>query len=74
MGSKEAISRLEALRELTINVAYLWNEEDHLGSLTPGKVANYVVYDRDFIDDDIETLPSATLKHVIIDGEEVYKS
>lgn len=68
----EAVSRMEALREMTINVAYLWNEEDHMGSLTPGKVANYVVYDRDFIDDDLNDILNAELKHVFIDGEEVY--
>lgn len=70
----EAINRLEALRELTINVAYLWNEEDHMGTLTPGKVANYVVYDRDFIHDDIESIPDAKLLHVVIDGEEAYSN
>lgn len=70
--AKEAVSRMEALREMTINVAYLWNEEDHLGSLTPGKVANFVVYDKDFIDDDLKDILDARLKHVFVDGEEVY--
>lgn len=72
--AKEAVSRLEALRELTINVAYLWNEENHLGSLTPGKAANWVVYNCDFIDDDINTIPDAKLLNVVVDGEEVYKA
>lgn len=72
--AEEAVSRLECLRELSINVAYLWNEEHHMGTLTPGKIANYVVYDCDFIDDDIEKIPNAHLKHVIVDGEEVYHS
>lgn len=33
-----------------------------------------IVYDCDFIDDGIENIPNAQLKHVIIDGEEVYHS
>lgn len=70
--ASEAVSRLEVLRELTINVAYLWHEENHMGTLSPGKVANYVVYDCDFIDDDLEKIPNAQLKHVVIDGKEVY--
>lgn len=70
--AEEAVTRLEMLKELTINVAKLWNEENHMGTLTPGKVANYVVYDRDFIDDDAMEIPSANLKHVVIDGKEVY--
>lgn len=72
--AEEAVSRLEMLKELSINVAKLWREEDRLGSLTRGKFANYVVYDVDFIDDDAEAIPSANLKHVVIDGKEVYHS
>lgn len=72
--AQEAVTRLEMLKELTINVAKLWNEEHHLGSLTPGKVANYVVYDCDFIDDDVEAIPYAHLHQVVIDGKEVYNA
>lgn len=70
----EAVSRLEILKEFTINVAYLWNEEKNMGTLTAGKQANYVVWDTDFIDDDIEKIPAAKLLNVVIDGEEVYKA
>lgn len=71
-NADECVSRLEMLKELTINVAYLWNEEDHLGTLTPGKVANYVVYDVDFMHDDVEKIPNAQLKQVVIDGQIVF--
>lgn len=71
--AEEAVTRLEMLKEMTINVAKTWNEEHRMGSLTPGKLANYVVYDCDFIDDDAEKIPGAKLKHVVIDGKEVYK-
>lgn len=71
--AEEAVTRLEMLKEMTINVAKVWNEEHRMGSLTPGKLANYVVYDCDFIDDDAEKIPKANIKHVFIDGKEVYK-
>lgn len=71
--AQEAVTRLEILKEMTINVAKTWNEEHRMGSLTPGKLANYVVYDCDFIDDDESKIPNAKLKHVVIDGKEVYK-
>ncbi len=71
--AEEAVTRLEMLKEMTINVAKVWKEEHRMGSLTPGKLANYVVYDCDFIDDDAEKIPNANLKHVVIDGKEVYK-
>lgn len=71
-NADECVSRLEMLRELTINVAYLWNEEDRMGTLTPGKLANYVVYDVDFMRDDLEKIPNAQLQQVVIDGVPVY--
>lgn len=71
--AEEAVTRLEMLKELTINVAKTWNEEHRMGSLTPGKIANYVVYDCDFIDDDVEKIPNAKLQQVVVDGEVVYE-
>lgn len=71
--AQEAVTRLEMLKEMTINVAKTWHEEHRMGSLTPGKLANFVVYDCDFIDDDESKIPNANLKHVVIDGKEVYK-
>lgn len=70
--AEEAVTRLEMLKELTVNVAKTWNEENHMGSLTQGKIANYVVYDCDFIDDDVEKIPNAKLQQVVIDGDIVY--
>lgn len=70
--AEEAVTRLEMLKEMTINVAKTWNEEHRMGSLTPGKLANYVVYDCDFIDDDAEKIPNAKLQQVVIDGNIVY--
>lgn len=70
--AEEAVTRLEMLKEMTINVAKLWREENHMGSLTPGKIANYVVFDCDFIDDDVEKIPGAVVQQVVVDGNEVY--
>lgn len=44
-----------------------------MGTLTPGKIANFVIYDRDFIDDEAESIPDAHLYRVYIDGEKVYE-
>lgn len=72
--AQEAVTRLEILKEMTINVAKLWGEENHLGSLTPGKVANFVVYDTDFIDDEAKKIANAKLMKVFIDGKQVYEN
>ena len=70
---KEAITREQSLRALTINVAYAWHQENRLGSIEFGKIANMTVYDCDFLHDDIEKVAQANLIATIVDGEEVYK-
>ncbi len=71
---KEAINREQALRAMTINVAYQWHQEDRMGSIEFGKLANMAVYDCDFLHDDIEKVAQANIIATIVDGEEVYKA
>ena len=46
---EERISPLDALRMYTINNAYLHHEEKEKGSLDPGKLADLIVIDRDYV-------------------------
>ena len=71
---KEAITREQSLRALTINVAHAWHQEHRLGSIEFGKIANMTVYDCDFLHDDIDKVAQANLVATIVDGEEVYKA
>ncbi len=71
---KEAINREQALRAMTINVAYQWRQEHRMGSIEFGKIANMTVYDCDFLHDDIEKVAQANIIATIVDGEEVYKA
>ena len=71
---EESISVMDALKAMTINTAYQFGQEDHLGTLDIGKVANMVVYDVDFLNDDVEKIPDAKLISTIVDGEIVYKN
>ena len=71
---KEAITREQSLRALTINVAHAWHQEHRLGSIEFGKVANMTVYDCDFLHDDIEKVAQANLIATLVDGKEVYKA
>ena len=70
---KEAITREQSLRALTINVAHAWHQEHRLGSIEFGKIANMTVYDCDFLHDDIEKVAQANIVATIVDGEEVFK-
>lgn len=66
------LTREDALRGMTIWAA-VSNREDHVkGSLEVGKVADVVVWDRDFMDAGVESLREARVVHTISGGEEVY--
>jgi predicted amidohydrolase YtcJ len=43
VGPEQRISVHDALRAVTIEAAYSWRMEDSVGSITPGKVANFTV-------------------------------
>ena len=44
-GSEQRIPVDAALRAITINAAYSWRKEDEIGSIAPGKIANFTVLD-----------------------------
>ncbi|MEE1160209.1 MAG: amidohydrolase family protein, partial [Atopobiaceae bacterium] len=69
----EGMSRMDALRGMTTNVAYMWHAEDRMGSLSIGKLANMAVFDKDFLEDDIEDIAWARCLATIVDGEQVYE-
>jgi hypothetical protein len=71
---KEAITREQSLRALTINVARQWHQEHRLGSIEFGKIANMTVFDCDFLHDNLDKVFNANLVATIVDGEEVYKA
>ena len=72
--SDEFITRYQALLAMTRNVAYMWHEENRMGSLENGKIANMTVYDKDFLADPIEEVGNANLVCTVVDGEIVYKA
>ena len=58
----QAMSRAEVLHSYTLAAAYAAHQEDRLGSLEPGKWADFIVVDRDYFEipsseiDDIRVL------------------
>ncbi len=70
----QCISRMDVLRALTTSVAYSWHEEDRMGSLEIGKLANLTVFDKDFLKDDLEEVEKAKCLATFVDGEQVYRA
>ena len=70
---EERISREEALKMYTIWAAYLQFDEEKKGSIEPGKLADLVVIDRDYMtcpEDEIQAVEPVT---TIIDGKIVWE-
>lgn len=72
LGPEQKITREEALRMWTLNGAYLTFEEKVKGSIDPGKLADFVVLDKDFLtvpEDDIKSIEPL---RTVVDGKVVY--
>lgn len=69
---KEAVGRMSSLKAMTINCAYEMKQENRLGSIEKGKIANFSIFDKNFLNDSLEDILKAELKATIIDGEIVY--
>jgi predicted amidohydrolase YtcJ len=72
MHPEQRITRAEALKTHTIWAAYLQFAEKERGSIEPGKLADLVVIDRDYL-----TCPEAQIKDIqpvttVLDGRIVY--
>ncbi|MBN9017890.1 MAG: amidohydrolase [Rhizobiales bacterium] len=62
-GPEQRVSVDQALRAITIEAAYSWRKETELGSIAPGKIANFTV-----LEADPYAVPPETLKDVPIWG------
>lgn len=60
---EQRISVEQALRAVTIDAAYSWRKEDQLGSIAPGKIANFTV-----LEADPYAVPPAALKDIPVWG------
>lgn len=69
----EAISVMEGIRMFTINLAYAAFEEENLGSIEPGKIADLVVVAEDPLTTQPEKLKDIKIDITIVDGKTAYR-
>ncbi len=72
IGASQKISVVEALRLYTTHAAYQQFDEDKLGSIEAGKLADMVVLGEDILTVDPEGIKDIPIEMTIIDGEPVY--
>lgn len=72
--SEQAMSRIEALRAFTVDAAYGAHQEDVIGSLEPGKWADFILIDRDFFEVDASEIWQINVLETWMAGEQVYKA
>lgn len=69
----QRLNRDEALRSYTLNGAYAAFQEDLIGSLTPGKLADITVLSRDIMTIPEEEILTASVLYTIVGGKVLYK-
>jgi len=71
-GASQALSRRDALLGMTHWAAYAGFEEHQIGQLREGLQADFVVLNRDLMNDEAEKLRKTKVKATVIAGETLY--
>jgi predicted amidohydrolase YtcJ len=70
---EECLSREEALRLYTINNAYLGREEKDKGTLEVGKLADFILIDRDYMTCPVADIGNTRVLKTFVGGKMVYE-
>ncbi len=68
----QALTRAEALHSFTLGAAFAARQEDRLGSLEPGKWADFIVIDRDYFTVPASEIDDIAVLETWIAGEKVF--
>ncbi|MDH3546271.1 MAG: amidohydrolase [Gammaproteobacteria bacterium] len=71
-STQEAVSLATMIDAYTINGAWLAHQDDRLGSIEAGKLADIVVFDRNLFDIQLDQISEAVVDLTIFDGRIVY--
>ena len=69
---EQALDRMQALRFYTINNAYLMFLEKETGSLEVGKLADFIVIDRDYLNCPVDDIRRIRVRETWLAGRKVY--
>ena len=69
---EQSLTREQAIRFYTINNAFLTFEEAHKGSLESGKLADFIVLDRDILTCPVDDIKDIKVEATYLGGSKVY--
>ena len=72
-GPDQRLTRAEALHGMTLGAAYAAHAERDLGSIEPGKLADFVVLSRDIMQVAPRDILSTTVVRTVVGGRTVYE-
>jgi predicted amidohydrolase YtcJ len=70
---EEALTREQAIRFYTANNSYLMFLEDQIGTLEPGKLADFIILDRDLLSCPVDEIRDARPLATYLNGKPVYE-
>jgi hypothetical protein len=70
---EEALTREQAIRFYTINNAHILRADDKIGSLEVGKLADFVVLDRDLLTCPVDEIKDTAVLATYLEGKPVFE-
>ena len=70
----QGLTRAEALHSFTLAAAYAARQEDRMGSLEPGKWADFIIVDRDYFDIPNSEIDDIQVIETWVGGERVFNA
>jgi hypothetical protein len=74
LTSQPGMPRAAVLRAITMNAAYTLRQESRLGSLEVGKLADFIVLDRNFFSVPEEDIANIKVLQTVVGGKLVYRA
>jgi hypothetical protein len=74
LGAEQRVSVIDALKSITINAAYQYFEENTKGSLEPGKLADFVVLDKNPLEVQPMAIKDIKVIETIKEGQTIYRA
>lgn len=72
LGPEQRVSIMDALKSITINAAYQYFEENVKGSLEPGKLADFVILDKNPLEVEPMAIKDIQVVKTIKEGKSIY--